>query len=61
MINKDSQFSLSAPDSTVRFSHVQVDGAYGDDSILSEGLKEGDTVVIDRPAETLARLSSAHH
>ncbi len=35
------------PDNTVDLVPVQVDRTYGDDSILSEGLKEGDVVVID--------------
>jgi len=34
-------------DNTVELVTVQVDRTYGDDSILSEGLKEGDVVVID--------------
>jgi membrane fusion protein, multidrug efflux system len=35
------------PDNTVDLAQVQVDRTYGDESILSEGLKEGDVVVVD--------------
>lgn len=35
------------PDNTVDLKQVQINRTYGDDSILSEGLKEGDVVVID--------------
>ncbi len=35
------------PDNTVDLVTVQVERTYGENSIVSEGLKEGDIVVVD--------------